>query len=405
MVKSVHLTGSVSRKAGGLFEAIMRLGQVQCQQGMSVKVIGLWDESTEADLKAWSPVAVSAFRQPKPGLIRRPEGYVEELQGFQPDIMHTHGLWLYSSIAAKNYSRTNKRPYLVSPHGMLDPWAVKNSAWKKKAALILYEQEHLRRASCLRALCQPEAKAIRDFGLKNPVCVVPNGIDLPAEPRPTVAPWGQVLNSGQKVLLFLSRIHPKKGLVNLLKAWAKRAGPGGQKSNDWILAIAGWDQGEHEQELKQLCAERKMVFADLRDGASGNAKGASVLFLGPQFNEARSACYQHCDAFVLPSVSEGLPMVVLEAWAYSKPVIMTPECNLPEGFSSEAAVKAEPTEAGLGRGLQNLFSMSDKDRMAMGGRGHQLVLKKFTWAEAANQIQAVQTWVLGGGPKPDCILD
>src|SRR5262245_8454488 len=109
MVKSVHLTGSVSRKAGGLFEAIMRLGQVQCQQGMNVKVIGLWDESTEADLKAWNPVAVSAFRQPKPGLIRRPEGYVEELQGFQPDIMHTHGLWLYSSIAAKNYSRANKR--------------------------------------------------------------------------------------------------------------------------------------------------------------------------------------------------------------------------------------------------------------------------------------------------------
>ena len=385
----------------------MRLGQVQCQQGMSVKVIGLWDESTEADRKAWSPVAMSAFRQPSPGFIQRPKGYWEELQEFQPDIMHTHGLWLYSSIAAKNYNRFNQRPYLISPHGMLDPWAVKNSAWKKKLALMLYEQEHLRRASCLRALCLPEARAIRDFGLKNPVCVVPNGIDFPAEPRPAAAPWKDFLEPGRKVLLYLSRIHPKKGLVNLIKAWAQntRQQNGSHKSGDWVLAIAGWDQGGHEQELKQLCEQGQVAFADLREGGVEKARAASVLFLGPQFNEARSACYQHCDAFVLPSFSEGLPMVVLEAWAYSKPVIMTPECNLPEGFSSGAAVKVEATEASLVGGLQGLNSMSAEDRLAMGGRGHQLVLKKFTWTEAANQIQAVQTWILGGGPKPDCILD
>jgi glycosyltransferase involved in cell wall biosynthesis len=407
MIKSAHLTGSVSRKAGGLFEAILRLGHAQHRQGMNVKVIGLWDESTEADLKAWSPVAVSAFRQSAPQLIRRPAGYLEELQGFRPDIMHTHGLWLYSSIAARNYNRSNRRSYLVSPHGMLDPWAVKNSAWKKKLALMLFEREHLRRASCLRALCQPEAKAIRDFGLNNPICVVPNGIDLPAEPRPVAAPWRDFLEPGQKILLFLSRIHPKKGLVNLIKAWAQGAQQrnGSHGLNDWVLAIAGWDQGGHEQELKQLCTERQIAFADIRGGTAGKSERASVLFLGPQFNEARSACYQHCAAFVLPSFSEGLPMVVLEAWAYSKPVLMTPECNLPEGFSSDAAVKAEAVEASLVCGLQALGGMSDQDRLAMGGRGHQLVLKKFTWTEAANQLQAVQTWILGGGPKPDCILD
>ena len=92
-------------------------------------------------------------------------------------------------------------------------------------------------------------------------------------------------------------------------------------------------------------------------------------------------------------------------FASPRPVLMTPECNLPEGFSSDAAVKVEAAEASLVCGLQTLGGMSDQDRFAMGGRGHQLVLKKFTWTEAANQLQAVQAWILGGGSKPDCILD
>ena len=102
MVRSAHLTGSVSRNAGGLFDAILRLGQAQVLQGMSVKVIGLYDEFTEADREAWNPVHVFACRQPRPRVMRRPEGYMMELQEFQQAVMHTHGLWLYSSIAAKN---------------------------------------------------------------------------------------------------------------------------------------------------------------------------------------------------------------------------------------------------------------------------------------------------------------
>ena len=98
-------------------------------------------------------------------------------------------------------------------------------------------------------------------------------------------------------------------------------------------------------------------------------------------------------------------MVVLEAWAYSKPVIMTPECNLPEGFQAGAALKVEATETSVAAGLNELQRMTDNERTAMGSRGRDLVVERFTWSRVARQLQSVQEWILGGGAKPGCIFD
>ena len=430
MIKSAHLTASVSHRAGGLFDAVQRLVQAQSRQGMDVKVFGLWDELTDTDLQAWHPVPVTAFRPSWPKAIGRAPQLLDELQAFAPDISHTHGLWLYPSIAAGRYHRARNRPYLISPHGMLDPWAMKNSRWKKKIAWALFEGGHLRDAHCLRALCASEARSIRQLGLKNPIAIIPNGIDPPADENADAlklgnekaenrnAPWQDYVEPGKKVLLFLSRIHPKKGLVNLLRAWGenRKSEIGNRKSNEWVLAIAGWDQGGHEAELKTLATELGLAWRDVRAGATENGTEVggqrsavsgqwSVLFLGPQFNADKAACYRHCDAFVLPSFSEGLPMVVLEAWANSKPVLMTPECNLPEGAEAGAALQVPATEAGIAAGLNGMQRLSDAERRAMGVRARALVEERFTWSRVAEQLQAVHGWILGGGAKPDCLVE
>lgn len=98
-------------------------------------------------------------------------------------------------------------------------------------------------------------------------------------------------------------------------------------------------------------------------------------------------------------------MVVLEAWAHSKPVIMTPECNLPEGFQRGAAIKAEATDAGIASALDQLLSMNTAERMAMGIRARELVVERFTWSRVGEQLQSVQEWILGGGTRPECVLD
>lgn len=424
MLKSAHLTGPVSPQAGGLFDAVSRLVVLQHHQGVDVKVFGLWDELTEKNLAAWDPVPVTACKASWPKTFGHSPAFAAGLQTFQPDICHTHGLWLYPSIATRNYCQQEHRPYLISPHGMLDPWALKNSRWKKFLAYQLFEHEHLRGARCLRALCQSEAQSIRHLNLGNDIAVIPNGIDLPAASSVVAPPWHDYIRPEVKILLFLSRIHPKKGLVNLLQAWARQRSAGGQSpSSDWVLAIAGWDQNGHEAELKRLADELGLAWKDIRDdnghsspavahvrldAGTQSGKPAShspdVLFLGPRFDDAKAACYQHCEAFVLPSFSEGLPMVVLEAWARSKPVIMTPECNLPEGLLADAAIEAPATEDGLFSGLSQLFRMTGAERQAMGLRGQMLVAKRFSWNRVAEQMQSVYLWILGGGSKPDCVF-
>jgi poly(glycerol-phosphate) alpha-glucosyltransferase len=242
---------------------------------------------------------------------------------------------------------------------------------------------------------------------------------------------------GRKVLLYLGRIHPKKGLVNLLKAWAaiQKAEGRGQRA-EWVLAIAGWDQGGHLDELKRLCDELEIVWQDQKEHSTFNIQHStsnmkpgvssqwsvvgrppSVLFLGPKFGEEKEALYRNCDAFILPSFSEGLPMVVLEAWAYGKPVLMTPECNLPEGFAAGAALRieqgAESGERGAGggeqgagsieRGLQELFQAPDSALQALGTNGRALVAERFAWPKIAADMKSVYEWVLGGGEKPGCV--
>ena len=248
---------------------------------------------------------------------------------------------------------------------------------------------------------------MRKFGLKNPIAILPNAIDLPASTESAGSDNGRsvadALFRERKVLLYLGRMHPKKGLANLLRAWRQVVADGSAGAVSWVLALAGWDEAGHEADLRRLCAELGLASADLQEDDS-SVKAASVVFMGPRFGKAKAALYRECSAFILPSLSEGLPMVVLEAWAYEKPVLMTQECNLPEGFSEGAAICIEPNVASIARGLTGLFEMSEASRGAMGATGRELVARRFTWPRIAREMRSVYEWVLGGGPKPDCVV-
>src|SRR6185503_18994895 len=193
-------------------------------------------------------------------------------------------------------------------------------------------------------------------------------------------------SDNQKTLLFLGRLHPKKNISSLIRAWNETFNSQRGSGDRWVLAIAGWDQGGYERELKRIAA------------------GTSVVFLGPQFGADKSECYRTCDAFILPSLSEGLPMAVLEAWAYAKPVLMTPECNLPEGFEANAALRIGTSPEEIATGLKVLREMSDDDRSQMGNRGRALVATRFSWPRLGEQMRRVYEWMLGGGSPPRSVM-
>src|SRR6266571_1839013 len=179
-MKTGFLISSLSRKAGGLHDGVRRLAQsMKAVVAGEIHVLGMMDEHTVSDVGAWSPVKTQAYPVRGP----RAFGYAPQLKraalAVDLDILQLHGLWMYPTVAALAWHRRTGRPLIVSPHGMLDEWAVKNSRWKKRIAGWCYQNAGLREAACIRALCASEAKSIRAYGLKNPVCVIPNGIDLP----------------------------------------------------------------------------------------------------------------------------------------------------------------------------------------------------------------------------------
>jgi poly(glycerol-phosphate) alpha-glucosyltransferase len=234
--------------------------------------------------------------------------------------------------------------------------------------------------------------------LRQRIEVVPNGVELPEG----LTAEDTESSEGIKRLLFLGRIHPKKGLSALLKAWAEIQNPisGIKNSKVWQLVIAGWDQGGHEGELIELCSELglKVVQRSKHVSCSATAQEADVVFYGPAFGGEKEQLLWRADAFVLPSLSEGLPMSVLEAWAYGLPVVMTPECHLPEGFASQAALEIRNGKMGDSKwsGLQQMLDMSDSDRIEMGRRGRRLVEEKFTWPKVAAQMKALYEEILRG---------
>lgn len=383
------VTTCVSRNAGGLFHSVRRLAQTTAAAGVGVEIFSVRDEWTEEDLPAWRPLVPRVFDRSGPARLAWAPELGKELLRFDPEdaVVHLHGLWQYASLATLRWRTKTGAPTVISPRGMLDPWALANSKWRKRAVGLLYEYRNLRSASLLHALNDSEYRSMRAFGLKQPIAILPNGVDIPSEselvsadPSPLPATW-----AGKRVLLFLARVHPKKGILPLLEAW-KKIGAG---RRDWRLALAGPDENGHAAEVSRALADLGL--------------GDEVVLVGPQYGTAKRNWLLAADAFVLPSHSEGFPMAVLEAMAHRLAVIMTEECNFPEAFDAGVAFSARPKSASLAEALERLFSLADAERKEMGASARTFVESTYGWSTIAEQTIEAYRWLLAGGSAPSFV--
>lgn len=384
-MKIAMLAASMSRNAGGVAHAVRSLGRRLVCNGAQVTVFAGLDEYSAEDAPLWSPMGLHLGRVTGPAAWGFQPGLGKAISAFDPDIVHLHGLWMYPSLAAR-HGAGDLRPRVISPHGMLDPWALRNSAWKKRIAAFAFERRNLQGAACIHALCAAERDAIRSYGITSPIAVIPNGIEPVAEAGSLPAPvWADRIAPGGKVLLFLGRIHPKKGIGPLIGAMdmAGRDCPG------WHVVIAGWDDGGHQADVQRMVVDRGLV--------------SRVHFVGPLHGPQKDAALAVADAFILPSISEGLPMAVLEAWSFARPVLMTDACNLPEGFEAGAALRIGADQAGIARGLREVARMPEERRAEMGRRGRLLVETRFSLDRIAAEMQSLYGWVSGKAAMPDFV--
>jgi glycosyltransferase involved in cell wall biosynthesis len=387
-IEIAMVMGRVSRASGGIFEAVSGLAPaIAARPGSRVRVFGLDDPTPAIEILRNRGVPVLAATSHGPRSFGYAPGLDRALRAAPADLLHVHGLWMYPSVAAPHWADARQAPYLVSPHGQLDSWALAHRRWKKRLASLVYEGRHLRGAACLHALCEAERNSIRAAGLTNPVCIVPNGVDLPGSGGTEPPLWRAALPAHASILLFLGRLAPQKGIPHLLRGWAEARDAATQ--GGWHLVIAGWGEPAYRAEMEGLGASLDL--------------GGLVHFVGPQFGAEKERTLAAAGAFILPSLSEGLPIAVLEAWAARLPVLMTPQCNLPEGFTRAGAIRIEPNAESVAQGLRRLFAMPPHLRRQIGDQGRNFVADRHGWAGVADQMDAVYRWVLGIGDRPDTV--
>lgn len=376
-MKVVFLTANTSRMAGGLYFTITEYTKSLKRKGVDVSVVGFEDEYANEDIKAYGNVNVIPYKKTKLPVFNT-FGYSSDLldilDHIKPQIIHIQGIWMYHSWAAFKYRKKHPEVKLIiEPHGMLDSWALKNSAWKKKIVGFLFEYKNLNNADCLHALCESEFNSFRTFGLHNRIEVIPNGINLPNINK-------KKHNFRKKIVQYIGRIHPKKGLDILIHAIKEIVDSNPELLNNFELRIAGWNQNGYQEQLESMVSEWDL--------------SRYVEFTGPRFGEEKMLDLMNATAFILPSLSEGLPMSILEAWSYRLPVLMTEFCNLPEGFKNDAAIKIGTSSQSVKNGLINLMKMSNDDLQMMGERGRQLVERDFSWDTVANKTIALYNSLL-----------
>lgn len=283
------------------------------------------------------------------------------------DVATIRSSWTYIGPAASNACLRKEVPYLAYPEGNFDPWCLKRGRLKKAVFWQLLDKPFFRKAAAIVALTKSEAESVRQMGLTNRVEVIPNGVDVSDFERGSSreeleSEFPRMRN--RILVLFMGRIHPKKGLPGLVTAFDRV----NAEYPNALLVVAGPDEGGHRTKVEQQVRERELE--------------ESVLFTGPVFGDKKVGLLRSSDIFVLPSHSEGLPIVVLEALACGLPVVLTDKCNVPQVARAGAGIETSTSPYRIAEALRDLLS-DDLARLQMGKNAYQLAVKRFSWRRIA----------------------
>lgn len=387
-----QVVASINEVVGGPAYSVTNLAQSLSEQGIFSHLFTL-DYQNAGKQVPTKNVQLHSYTATK--LARYFRGFqpsagyaLQQIASSELDLIHNHGLWMFPNLYARQAAVKNKLPLVISPRGMLESWSLKNSWFKKLPAWYLYEQQNLKKAIAFHATSEEEAQSIRKLNFHQPIALIPNGVSLPELSN---LPSREVLFSNfpelthKKWLLFLSRIHHKKGIDNLLIVWKKLV----SQFPDWHLIIAGPDLIGYQAKLQELTAELELQ--------------PQVTFTGMLSGEQKASALCNADLFVLPTHSENFGIAIAESLAYRVPVITTKGAPWKDLETYGCGWWIEDNQQALIDALIEAMKMPDSQRQAMGLKGRNLVETKYSWNAIAQDMVSVYHWVLNGGTLPSCI--
>lgn len=293
----------------------------------------------------------------------------------QYDVVHTHTVFSPLILVSQWICQRQTIPYLATPHGMLELWALAYKSWKKRPYYLLFEKAALHKASVIQAISAMEVENIQRLNLSTPCRLVPNGIhasEFQVRTSPDRFYQAFPATYGKSLILFLGRIDPKKGLDLLATAFASVLTQFPQAH----LVIAGPDSIGFLQTAQQYFQQAKCL--------------AAVTFTGMLTGTVKQAAFAAASIYVAPSYSEGFSMSVLEGMASGLPCVITTGCNFPEAAQANAAHVVAPTSEAIASALIDCLSHPAKAHQ-MGERARHLILQHYTWERSAEQLSQIYT--------------
>jgi glycosyltransferase involved in cell wall biosynthesis len=377
-MRLIHIVPAISEEASGPSYSVTRLCEALLAQGQQATLATLdWTAlpSPPAFLQTfplgWGPRRLGR----SPAML---DWLSEAAHSGAVDLLHNHSLWMMPNVYPSWVARQRGTPLVVSPRGTLSAWAMRSGSKVKRLFWPLLQRPALSAAACFHATAMAEYEDIRRAGLRQPVAVIPNGIDLPAVPPKTPG--------GQRTLLFLGRIHPVKGLDVLLPAWqAVQA-----RFPEWRLQIAGPDNGGYLAQMQALAS------------ALGLQR---VEFCGALFGEQKWQAYAQADVFVLPTYSENFGMAVAEALAAGTPAMVSKGAPWEDVQKHQAGWWVDIGLEPLVAGLEDALSRPIAELTAMGNNGRRLVEQHYAWPQIGRQMAETYRWIVQGGNAPAWVIE
>lgn len=337
-MKVLNIVGSLDKSAGGPSRSVPQTCVELAKLGVQIEIICR---------PSPAPVEVSELDNMRVRFLsfNQLRDFANKLHTRDADLIHLQHVWdPYIHIMALA-ARKKGIPYIITPRGMLEPWIMQHNWWKKQLGMFLYQRKDLQKASLIHTTCEMEKENIRKLGFSNPIAIIPNGINLSKVPEAKT-------EYGNKKMVFLSRIHPKKGIELLLDVWNQL------QPKDWTLDIAGEGEKTYVASINQKIKEKNML---------------NVKFVGSQYGQAKWKFLKSADIFVLPTYSENFGIVVAEALAVGVPVITTTGTPWQELESYNCGWWIEPSVNNLHKALVKGMSCSSKELKEKGENGQRLI--------------------------------
>ena len=395
-LKILHLVASIGLQSGGSGQVAVGFMHEQHLLGHCAAIWTIDPRSITADLALKNRMNLSelntfyAWWPSRVGYSPSMEQAATSEKGAYYDVLHQHSIWLAISRVTNRWRTAFSRPTVVAPHGTLEEYSIKISRWKKKLALIAYEMVNLRSAACLHATSSREAASFRRFGLMNPIAVIPNGV-------PEEWLWNKgddarfrakfSIPSNSRLLLFLSRLHPIKGLPLLFEAISQIL----PSLSEWFLIIAGFeDTSGYQQELKHLAVKLGII--------------EKIKIVGPLYGQNKQDAFAAADLFVLPTHSENFGIVIAEALAAGMPVLTTRGTPWEELQTYKCGWWVDNSVEAIRDALIDVTQRPSQELTEMGQRGKELVAAKYTWPEVTKRTIVLYNWLLGRCEQPNFVI-